>query len=110
MGQLVYHASGNIDSKWLSDNDFLFNRALSDEKDRVYVHRFVVLRWGLSTTLEAEMQLHMIDQTVTIDVYDGSGYSRGKYAPFYYGADNYFITEIMKSIVRECKKLGIINE
>lgn len=108
MGQLKYRAS-TVNNKWLEDNYFSFSRTFSDEQDPVFVKRFPVYKWGEITTLEAEIRLHIATFEATIDVYDGSGWTRGLYAPFYYQADcghTCFVQEIITNIEKHCKKLG----
>ncbi len=112
MGQLTYHATV-YDKGWLERNCFFYSRVFSDPDDPVYIHRFPAYRWGLITTLEAEMRLYTKDGTVTVDVYDGSySYTRGFYAPFYYDADEChkdFVEEVIKTINKECKRLGFVE-
>lgn len=107
MGPLRYKATV-INPDWLKENNFKYSRAFSEPDDPVYIHRFPVFRWELVTTLEAEMRLHIKDGYVTVDVYDGSGVTRGVYSPFYYEADTVhrdFVDIIMKNIEKERKKL-----
>lgn len=109
MGQLLYQAT-SVNSAWLNDNEFVYSRAFSDEDDKVYIRRFPVYKWDTITTLVAEMRLHTIDNIVTIDVYDGRGFTRGIYAPFYYEADychGDLVYEITQNIDKECQKLGM---
>lgn len=111
MGQLHYHAT-RVDQKWLEDNRFYYSRAFSDSEDPVYVKRFPVFKWGEITTLEAEVRLHIVTQNATIDVYDGSGWTRGIYAPFYYRIDTVhddFVQVITQNIESCCKKLEFIK-
>lgn len=108
MGQLLYRAF-NVDAEWLKNNDFIYSRAFSDDEDRVFIRRFAAFKWGSTITLEAEMRIHSIDNSVTIDVYDRCGLTRGLYAPFYYESDTChrdFVEEIVCTIDKECKKLG----
>ena len=107
MGQLKYRAS-YVNKKWLEDNCFSFSRAFSDEDDPVYIKRFPVYKWGEITTIEAEIRLHIKTYEAIVDVYDGSGWTRGLYAPFYYQADYGhadFVQEITENIENYCKKL-----
>lgn len=109
MGKLVYRAV-NVDPNWLNKNDFFFSRTFSDEDDKVYIHRFPVYRWSTVTTLEGEMRYHTMDDTVSVDVYDGWGLTRSLYAPFYYEADSChrdFIDEIVRAIEKESLRLGL---
>ena len=110
MGQLVYQATRS-DANWLRENYFIFSRTHSDEEDKVFIHRFPVYKGGNVTTLEAEMRLHTINNKVTIDVYDGTGISRGIYAPFYYRADSChdeIVDLVNKKIQKECDRLGMV--
>lgn len=114
MGQLKYRTS-YISKKWLEDNSFSFSRTFSDEDDPVYIKRLPVYKWGEITTIEAEIRLHIKTFVATVDVYDGSGWTRGLYAPFYYQADyghGDFVKEITENIEKYCRKLEFerINE
>lgn len=111
MGQLKFKAT-NTDQEWLANNFFYYSKAFSDEDDKVYIHKFPVYRWGLVTTLVAEMRLHTQNNLVTVDVYDVAGLTRGYYAPFYYEADTVhtsFVAEITKNIHEECRRLELVE-
>lgn len=112
MGQLKLRAT-TVDQNWLSSNQFYYSRAFSDTDDPVYIHRFPVYKWGLVATLEAEMRVHINDKSVTVDVYDIAGLTRGLYAPFYHKIDTVhddFVDKIMKNINKECRRLQIVND
>jgi hypothetical protein len=110
MRQLKYKAT-TINKDWLLENNFFYRKSMSDETDSVYTHRFPVCKYSSIPTLEAEMNLRISYATVSIDVYDGNGWTRGIYAPFYREDESYtdFIDQIMKQINKECEKLGLIE-
>ena len=109
MGEQVVYKKENITKKWLLAHDFVYNRILSDESEKLeaYSYRLPVYRYNMYTTLECEFTIILGESNIRVDVFDYG--TRDRYAPFYYceyGNYDKILNIIMNNIKKKAKQLG----
>lgn len=103
----IYTKPG-ITKEWLNENEFKYNRTLSDSEDNVYTYRFPLCKNGYFVTLECELSCVESTGEIRVDVYDYG--TRNRYAAFYcseYGDYSVMLKSINKRISSELGKFGL---
>lgn len=90
----------NISKKWLIQNDFKYNKSLSDEKE-IYTYKFVVHKYKNIPVLFCELSVNVTTGIVGINVYDENS---NMYHPFYH-IECGKIDLINKKIIKKLKRL-----
>lgn len=103
----------NITKEWLSQNNFRYNRFLSENyEENIYSHRFPIYKYAGHTILECEISVKQNTGEININVYDNGTYVI--YPPFYYKEEykNYskFVDELNQKIIAKLKELGITEK
>lgn len=104
-----YVKTGKITDRWLSMNDFHYDKIMSDKKCEAYSHRFPVYKYEGLTVIDGVITIWPNeDNLIRVNCYEHG--TRNLFARFYYweyGTDDRYMNVINGRIAAKMRELGI---